>query len=251
MARSEKQFTKVYFQTLDALCVAGATRTQERAYIVLSRFHGKGGAGPCECWTVAKDAARVVHMTPHNFSTALRGLTEKTFKDSRGREVPVLVRMRGGYNNAPTVYFDNIFADIKGVETLTPKEVTPQTPLTDVENHEGVEPEPRRGWAGTTKGLGVQPPIEIEEKKRSSLGGALRPAHSAARRRTPTPQEETGKVDVLVSKGDPAEEPGPDEAKALRELWESYKALGELTQEQKALKERFERSETWREICRH
>ena len=50
---------------------------------------------------------------------------------------------------------------------------------------------------------------------------------------------------------EPAEEPGPDDAKALREVWEDFKALGELTQEQKALKERFERSETWREICRH
>lgn len=133
---------------------------------MLSRFHGGGNAGPCECWTVAKNAAKTVHMTPHNFSTALRGLTEKTFIDSRGREVPVLVRMRGGYSNTPAVYFDNVFADIEGVETLTPKEVTSQTPLTDVENHEGVEPEPQRGWAGTTKGLGVQPPIEIEEKNR-------------------------------------------------------------------------------------
>lgn len=251
MARSEKPFTKVYAQTLDALCVAGATRAQERAYIVLSRFHGAGEAGSCECWTVAKNAAKTVHMTPHNFSTALRGLTEKTFIDSRGREVPVLVRMRGGYNNAPTVYFDNIFADIEGVETLTPKGVTHKTPLADVENHEGVGPETRRGWAGTTKGLGVQPPIEIEEKKRVPIGGALRPAQSAARRRTPTPQEETGKVGVLVSKGEPAEEPGPDDAKALQELWESYKARGELTPDQKALKERFERSETWREICGH
>ena len=145
MARSEKPFTKVYDQTLDALCAAGATRAQERAYIVLSRFHGAGEAGPCEYWTVAKNAGKTLRMTPHSFSTALRGLTEKTFTDSRGREVPVLVRMRGGYNNAPTVYFDNIFADIKGVETLTPKEVTPQTPLTDVENHEGVGLEPRRG----------------------------------------------------------------------------------------------------------
>lgn len=89
-------------------------------------------------------------------------------------------------------------------------------------------------------------PIEIDIE-----GGALRPAQSAARRRTPTPQEETGKVGVLVSKGEPAEEPGPDDAKALRELWESFKARGELTQEQRALKERFERSEAWREILRH
>lgn len=251
MARSGKPFTKVYNQTLDALCVAGATRSQERAYFMLSRFHGAGGAGPCECWAVAKNAAKTVHMTPHNFSTALRGLTEKTFIDSRGREVPVLVRMRGGYNNAPAVYFDNIFADVEGVETLTPKEVTPQTPLTDVENHEGVEPEPRRGWAGTTKGLGVQPPIEIEEKKRVPIGGALRPAQSAARRRTPYPQEETGKVGVLVSKGEQAEEPCPEDAEALQKLWDSYKACVELTPEQKALKARFERSETWREICRH
>ena len=50
---------------------------------------------------------------------------------------------------------------------------------------------------------------------------------------------------------EPAEEPGPDDAKALQELWDSYKAYGDLTPEQKALKARFERSETWREICRH
>ena len=56
---------------------------------------------------------------------------------------------------------------------------------------------------------------------------------------------------ALNARPEPAEEPGPDDAKALREVWEDFKALGELTQEQKALKERFERSETWREICRH
>ena len=257
MASPKIPFTVTYHDGLSKLVEAHVSLSQERAYIMLTQYHGADGAGECECWVVARVAARKIGMTPHNFSTALRGLTGKTFTDRRGRLVPVLVRMRGGFNNNPTVYYDNVFADIQGVETLTPKGVETLTPKADVENHEGVEPEPRRGCDSDLKGLSAQPPYKREKKNRGIPGGALRPAHSAARRRESTPQERTGDVDSLVSRvagaagpptGETPGEPGPLEAEALREAWAAFNAGRDLTPAQEATHQMFARSQAWADI---
>lgn len=256
MASTDKPYTIAYHEALSRLAEARVSLSQERAYLMLAQFHGASGAGECECWTVANVAAPVVHMSTHNFSTALRGLTRREFKDGRGRMVPVLVRMRGGYSNNPTVYYDNVFADIKGVETLTPKGVETLTPKSGVENQKGVEPEPERGCDSDSKGLGAQPPYKKEKKNRGTSGGALRPAHSAARRRESTQEAETRDVDSLVSgiagadAGETPGEPGPLEAETLREAWAAYNAGRDLTADQEATHRRFARSRAWEDIRR-
>lgn len=105
-------------------------------------------------------------------------------------------------------------------------------------------------------------PIEIEEEKSplsSSLlrtlpmGGALRPAQSAARRRESTPQAETRDVDSLVSgvagaaRAD-AGEPGPLEAETLREALAAFNAGRDLTPEQEAIHRKFAQSRAWEDI---
>ena len=215
MARSENPYTKAYHGALHRLAEARASASQERAYLMLAQFHGTDGSNECECWTVAKRSAPIVCMTTHNFSTALRELTKKSFTDRLGRSVPVLVRVRGGFNGNPAVFYDNIYADVKGVETVTPKGDESPTPLEDVENHEGVESGARRGWNSVTKGLESQPPIEIDKNKRTSIGDAPRFARGAARRRTSTSQERTSESTSLVSNDGPQpEESGRHEAEA-------------------------------------
>jgi hypothetical protein len=47
---------------------------------------------------------------------------------------------------------------------------------------------------------------------------------------------------------EPPEEPGPEDAEALRGLWEAFKAGREPTPGQREAYERWNRSETWREV---
>lgn len=237
------------------LRTSGASMTQCLAYLCLTRWHHDKDGDHDVCWVSAEKVAALLETDVSTISRALRGLCSKTFRTRDGRLVPVLSRVSGGHNGSSAVYRDNLYACLVGGQICLPtagsRWATTTTYSPDVENRVGRQTEPSR-WAILPELVGNPAyPIEGKECQEVVVGGALRPAQSAARRRTPTPQEETGKVGVPVSKGEPAEEPGPDDAKALRELWEDFKARGELTQEQRALKERFERSETWREICRH
>jgi hypothetical protein len=215
VARSENPYTKAYHGALNRLAEAQASASQERAYLMLAQFHGTDSSNECECWTVAKRSAPTVRMTPHNFSTALRELTKKSFTDRHGRSVPVLVKVRGGFNNNPAVFYDNIYADVNGVETVTPKGDESPTPSNNVENREGVGIATRRGWNRDSKGLESQPPLEIDKNKRTSIGDAPRFARGAARRRTSTSQERTSESTFLVSSDGPQpEESGRHEDEA-------------------------------------
>ena len=89
------------------------------------------------------------------------------------------------------------------------------------------------------------------------MGGALRPAQSAARRHKSTLQAGTRDVDSLVSgiagaAGPPAEEtpgePGPLDTETLREAWAAFVAGRDLTPGQEATRLRFARSRAWEDI---
>ena len=89
------------------------------------------------------------------------------------------------------------------------------------------------------------------------MGGAQRPAHSAARHRESTQEADTRDVYSLVSgiagaagppPGETPGEPGPLEAETLREAWAAFKAGRDLTAEQEATHRRFARSRAWEDI---
>ncbi len=278
MARSNIPFTRVYDGILAGLSDAGASATQILAYEYLTRWHGDRDGEPFVCWASAKDAAGVLLTDVSTVSRALRGLCKKTFSTADGRRVPVLERLSGGHNGACATYRDNLYAYAVGGQSCLPTggEVGGQsclptggevgssndTPTRNVENRVGRQIGPSR-WANRSELVGNSAyPIEIEEEKSplsSSLlrtlpmGGALRPAQSAARRRESTPQAETRDVDSLVSgvagaaRAD-AGEPGPLEAETLREALAAFNAGRDLTPEQEAIHRKFAQSRAWEDI---
>lgn len=253
---------------------------QVLAYEYLTRWHGGQGGDPYVCWASARDAAKVLGTDVSTVSRALRGLCKKTFATADGGRVPVLERLSGGHNGACATYRDNLYSYAVGGQFCTPTggEVGGQSclptvgevgssndtptesevgrqfcgPTQNVENRVGGQIGPSR-WANRSELVGNSAyPIEIDIE-----GGALRPAHSAARRRTSTQQAETREVDSLVSRvagaagppvGEPPGEPGPLEADRLREAWAAFNDGHELTPEQESLHQRYARSQAWADI---
>lgn len=263
-------FTRVYDGILTGLREAGASGLQFAAYEYLSRWHKEQGGDPFVCWVSAETGAKVLLTNPRTFSKALRDLCSKTFATADGRRVPVLERLSGGHNGACATYRDNLYAYVVGGQSCLPTGggvgSPNDTPTQNVENRVGSSFDTCRDVNSTPKDVHLTPPIEIEEEKShlsSSLlrtlpiGGALRPAQSAARRHKSTLQAGTRDVDSLVSgiagtAGPPAEEtpeePGPEEAKTLFEALAAFRAGRDLTPEQKATHERYARSRTWKDI---
>ena len=268
MARSNIPFTQVYDGILTGLSDAGASATQVLAYEYLTRWHGGQDGDPFVCWASARDAAKVLGTDVSTVSRALRGLCKKTFATADGRRVPVLERLSGGHNGACATYRDNLYAYAVGGQSCLPTGVevggqsclptggevgsSNDTPTQNVENRVGRQIGPSR-WANRSELVGNSAyPIETDIE-----GGALRPAHSAARRRTSTQKAETRDVDSLVSgiaaaAGPPPVEtpgePGPLEAETLREAWAAFNAGRDLTAEQEATRRRFARSRAWEDI---
>lgn len=243
---------------------------QVLAYEYLTRWHQGQDGDPFVCWASARDAAKVLGTDVSTVSRALRGLCKKTFATADGRRVPVLERLSGGHNGACATYRDNLCAYAVGGQSCLPTggEVGGQSclPTQNVENRVGRQIGPSR-WANRSELVGNSAyPLEIEEEKSplsSSLlrtlpmGGALRPAQSAARRHKSTLQAGTRDVDSLVSgiagaAGPPAEEtpgePGPLDTETLREAWAAFVAGRDLTPGQEATRLRFARSRAWEDI---
>ena len=257
MARSNMPFTRVYDGILTGLRDAGASGLQFAAYEYLSRWHQGKGGDPFVCWVSAEAGARVLLTDPQAFSKALRELCLKTFATADGRRVPVLERLSGGHNGACATYRDNLYAYAVGGQSCLPTggEVgsSNDTPTQNVENRVGRSVDTCRTSNSTPKDVHLASPIEEECLE----GGALRPAHSAARRREPTQEAETRDVDSLVSgiagaagptAGETPGEPGPLEAETLREAWAAFNAGRDLTPEQEATRLKFARSRAWEDI---
>ena len=234
MKSSKDAFSMIPLWVLDMLEQVGASGRETRVLgfylrwqepgkpLGVHTFRGK------ERFITAKEVADGLHIEEQAVRTALSSLCKKG----------AIERISAGHRGKVAQYrLRKSVADSQPIKSR--KSVADSQPI--VEKSHSVSETQRYGADSVSETQRYEPEKGSENpthlnKKNKEGSDALQ-----ARRVAPVP---TGTKE-------PAEEPGPEEAKALQELWESYKALGELTQEQKALKERFERSETWREICRH
>ena len=101
------EFTMVSDPMLRGLREAGATSSEIIAYLMLVRTLPKDRSR-IKCWMPADKAEEKTGMSPHTFSKALRGLTNKTFKVTGGAELTVLSQISRGCRGHCPHFTDNL-----------------------------------------------------------------------------------------------------------------------------------------------